>query len=155
MRFPRLVIHSFFGSLSSATHLFISDIPRFTMSYDDNELMRRFQALRGIVSNPIPSATSSSIPISSTREQSSSQQRPKKTKKQKSRGNRQLQRYRAKLRKQGFNDQTIATLIKDYHNPPSTLEHTKQRADVVAPTTSNIHVATHVSNQVESILIRR
>ena len=41
-------------------------------------------------------------------------QQQDRSKKRKSRGNRQLQRYRAKLRKQGLNNETITTLINNY-----------------------------------------
>ena len=50
-------------------------------------------------------------------EQQQTQREKELKKKPKSRGNRQLQRFRAKLRKQGWNNETIATLITDYNNP--------------------------------------
>lgn len=40
-------------------------------------------------------------------------------KKKKTRGNRKLQRFRAKLRKQGFSAEHIQTLIEQYHQPIS------------------------------------
>ena len=46
------------------------------------------------------------------------QQQPHDTrKKNKSRGNRKLQRFRAKLRKRGFNADRITMLINDYQSP--------------------------------------
>ena len=114
------------------------------MSYDDNELMRRFQALRGVVSNPVPSTTASSASIVRSEQTSDPRiQQQKKTKK-KSRGNRKLQRYRAKLRKQGISDEAIATLIRNDHNQPSNLQNPDQTQ------TSNINVRPIVSNQVGS-----
>lgn len=52
--------------------------------------------------------------------QQEKQQHRKKKKKNKCRGNRKLQRYRAKLRKQGLNEETISRLINDehQHRPP-------------------------------------
>ncbi len=38
-------------------------------------------------------------------------------KKKKSRGNRKLQRFRAKLKKQGLDHETIATMINNFNNP--------------------------------------
>jgi len=48
----------------------------------------------------------------------SGQQQPKQKKenKKKSRGDRKRQRYRAKLRKRGLNNETIETLINNYNN---------------------------------------
>ena len=43
------------------------------------------------------------------------QQQP--LKKKKSSGNRQLQRFRAKLRKRGLDQDSIATMINEYNNP--------------------------------------
>jgi hypothetical protein len=40
-----------------------------------------------------------------------------KSHKQSSRGNRKLQRFRAKLRKRGFDNPTIETMINDYNQP--------------------------------------
>lgn len=45
---------------------------------------------------------------------SSNQQQQQQKKKY--RGNRKLQRFRAKLRKRGFNDETITTLIHGYND---------------------------------------
>ena len=45
------------------------------------------------------------------------QEHPKQLKKKKSRGNRKLQRYRAKLRKQGLDQETITTMINNLNNP--------------------------------------
>ena len=43
-------------------------------------------------------------------------QQSKKTKKKKSSGNRKLQRFRAKLKKRGLDQETIAKMINEYHN---------------------------------------
>jgi hypothetical protein len=43
-------------------------------------------------------------------------QQDQEEKKKKCRGNRKLQRFRAKLRKRGLNNETITTLINDYNN---------------------------------------
>jgi hypothetical protein len=50
-------------------------------------------------------------------QQQQQQQQQNKIKKKQCRGNRKLQRFRAKLRKQGFDVETITTLINDYNNP--------------------------------------
>jgi hypothetical protein len=56
--------------------------------------------------------------------------KPKKTK---SRGNRKLQRFRAKLRKRGLNEETIVTLINDYN-------HSSQGQDLQQSSRSDMDV---------------
>lgn len=111
------------------------------MSYDDNELMRRFQALRGSTTDT-RSQTTSSSPHTSTRveqQQSLQTQQPpvlqpvsqsisqtrqpqqqreveKKTKK-KCRGNRKKQRYRRQLYARGLNTEEVEKLIKERFDP--------------------------------------
>jgi hypothetical protein len=48
--------------------------------------------------------------------QQQQQQKQDQQKKKTCRGNRKLQRFRAKLRKRGLNNETITTLINDYNN---------------------------------------
>lgn len=50
----------------------------------------------------------------------------KKKKRKNGRGNRKLQRYRAKLRKQGLNDAAIATMIANYNHSSLNLESPRQ-----------------------------
>lgn len=77
---------------------------------------------------------------------SQSEQQQVKKKKKKCRGNRKLQRFRAKLRKQGFNNETIATLINTYNNVINQDQNNKEQLtssnmDVVLrlkPTTSEL-----------------
>jgi len=78
---------------------------------------------------------------------SGQQQQQGKQKKKKCRGNRKLQRYRAKLRKQGLNNETIATLIKNYNNQPN---QDKDEEQTIAPA-MNVELLIPVPNQVESI----
>jgi hypothetical protein len=66
--------------------------------------------------NLILSTESTSHQLQHERQQ---QQQHDKIKKKKCRGNRKLQHFRAKLRKQGFDAETITTLINDYNNYPS------------------------------------
>jgi hypothetical protein len=48
--------------------------------------------------------------------QQEQQQKQEQQKKKKCRGNRKVQRFRAKLRKRGLSNETITTLINDYNN---------------------------------------
>ena len=110
------------------------------MSYDDNELMRRFQALRGSTTDTRSQTTSSSPHTSTPVEQQQSlqtqqppvlqpvsqsisqtrqpqqQQVEKKTKK-KCRGNRKKQRYRRQLYARGLNTEEVEKLIKERFDP--------------------------------------
>jgi deoxyribodipyrimidine photolyase-like uncharacterized protein len=52
-----------------------------------------------------------------TDKQQQQQQQQNKRKKKQCRGNRKLQRFTTKLRKQGFDVETITTLINNYNNP--------------------------------------
>ena len=52
-------------------------------------------------------------------------------KKRKSRGNRQLQRFRAKLKRQGLNNETIATLITEYNHLSREYMHEREESSVV------------------------
>ena len=71
-------------------------------------------------------------PILSTEDSESTQplQPIEKRKKTKSRGNRKLQRFRAKLKKQGLSDETITRMIHDYNNP-SRRENTSGTSAIV------------------------
>jgi hypothetical protein len=64
---------------------------------------------------PLPQLLSGHRQYKSQPIQQQTQDKPKK-KKKKCRGNRKLQRYRAKLRKRGLNNETITALINDYNN---------------------------------------
>jgi hypothetical protein len=79
-------------------------------------------------------------------QQQQQKQKQDKQKKKKSRGNRKLQRYRAKLRKRGLNNETIATLISDYNN-------TNQGQNDEQSTASNMNIELLIPahNQVGSI----
>jgi hypothetical protein len=87
------------------------------------------------------------LPHSPSGQQQQQQQQQGKQKKKKCRGNRKLQRYRAKLRKQGLNNETIATLIKNYNNQPN---QDKDEEQTIAPA-MNVELLIPVPNQVESI----
>lgn len=50
-------------------------------------------------------------------QQQQQQQEGEKSKRKKSRGNRPLQRFRAKLKRQGCNAETISTMINERQNP--------------------------------------
>ena len=105
------------------------------MSTQDNELMRRFQALRRVIPDTgSENSSSSSAPLLLHKQQQQNrpysqpveQQLPlsqpiqklesKQKNKKKCRGNRRRQRYRTRLRKQGLTNETITTLIQDYDN---------------------------------------
>ena len=58
------------------------------------------------------------------------QQLKESTKKKKSRGNRKLQRLRAKLKKRGSDEQAIATMINEHHNVPRQVNKEKEGSDV-------------------------
>lgn len=65
--------------------------------------------------------SSSELPVLNQPEQATTQ------KKKKTRGNRKLQRFRAKLRKQGFSTEHIQTLIEHYHQPISPHDQEENR----------------------------
>ena len=65
----------------------------------------------------------------STQPQLHYDQQRKASKKKKSRGNRKLQRFRAKLKRQGLNTETMATMIEECNNLP---RHDQQQRDVLA-----------------------
>ncbi|CAF1492095.1 unnamed protein product, partial [Adineta steineri] len=55
--------------------------------------------------------------LSTAEEVIQTQEESKKNKKKKCRGNRKLQRFRAKLKRQGLNNEAITTVINTYNNP--------------------------------------
>ncbi|CAF1577846.1 unnamed protein product [Adineta steineri] len=132
--------------------------------------MRRFQALRGVQQHVPSNIPSSSIPVLtheqqqrsfsqpirqrlplSQPEQRNQQQKQHKQKKtNKSRGNRKLQRFRAKLRKRGLSRETIATLINNYNT-------SEQGNNDEQSTVSNMDVEQLIStrNHVENENIQR
>jgi hypothetical protein len=71
------------------------------------------------------------------------QQLQDKQTKKKHRGNRKLQRFRAKLRKRGLNNETITTLINDYNNT-----HQGQNEEQSIVSDMNVEVLVPVRDQV-------
>ena len=69
-------------------------------------------------------------------------------KKPKSRGNRKLQRFRAKLRKQGLNEEAIGRLINDYN-------HSSQGQDPhqSIPVNTDVVNLINVQDQVSSVVV--
>ena len=61
----------------------------------------------------------------------------KESKKKKSRGNRKIQRFRAKLKKQGLDNETIATIINEYNNPVRCDDEHGKEKEIVGP---NLHM---------------
>ena len=74
-------------------------------------------------------------------QQQQQQQKPDRQKKNKARGNRKLQRYRAKLRKRGVDAESITNLINNYNKHPNQGENNEE---VVIP---NINVEDFVPLQ--------
>ena len=61
----------------------------------------------------------------------------KESKKKKSRGNRKIKRFRAKLKKQGLDDKTIATMINEYNNPVRCDDEHGKEKEIMGP---NLHM---------------
>ena len=76
------------------------------------------------------------------------QQKQDKKKKKKCRGNRKLQRFRAKLRKRGFNNETITTLINEYNN---TTNQNQNEVQSIIPD-MDVALLVPVRDQVRSII---
>jgi hypothetical protein len=73
------------------------------------------------------------------------QQQPKESKKKnKSRGNRQLQRFRAKLRKQGLDSEAIASIIASRHGGETNPEEPTTISEI------STHKKMELCDQVES-----
>jgi len=77
------------------------------------------------------------------------QQQQEEKRKKKSRGNRQLQRYRAKLRKRGFDDVAIAQLIND---GTDLQEEQEQQQEEALVTDDPIEITRPLNDQVRRIL---
>ena len=107
------------------------------MSDYRNNIQRKDDTL-GHVRNVILSTSSGSSQQQILSEQQQQQQQ-KKRKKNQCRGNRKLQRFRAKLRKRGFDVETITTLINNYNNHPN------QRNDEEESTAPDIDVEVLIS----------
>jgi len=76
------------------------------------------------------------------------QQNQDKKNKKKCRGNRKLQRFRAKLRKRGFNNETITTLINEYNN---TTNQNQNEVQSIIPD-MDVALLVPVRDQVRSII---
>ena len=82
-------------------------------------------------------------------QQQQQEPRPKQQEKKKSRDNRQLQRYRAKLRKQGLNAETIAIMTNENNNP--SVHHgdnQRRQIETVVTRPENIENVIEITNQV-------
>ena len=108
------------------------------MSDYRNNIQRKDDNL-GLVRNFILSTSSGSSQQQILSEQQQQQQQQNKSKKKQCRGNRKLQRFRAKLRKRGFDVETITTLINNYNNHPN------QRNDEEESTAPDIDVEVLIS----------
>ncbi|CAF4268048.1 unnamed protein product, partial [Rotaria magnacalcarata] len=83
---------------------------------DDNENNKNVQRndTQGIIVS-VQSASNRELGIKNSQSGEKSSKHETKKKKNKCRGNRKLQRYKAKLRKRGFNNEAITSLINNYN----------------------------------------